>query len=75
MGWIIESPRRILSTVEPAVIEFEGEHFPMIAMAFQAPDVPDITVGLVCTELELRRFQQQIDKAITEALRTARGTA
>jgi hypothetical protein len=72
MGWIIDAERRVSGIVEPATIEVDGAYLAAVAFAFQGPDVDPVTCVLVGTEMELRRLQKDLDKAVTAACRRQR---
>jgi hypothetical protein len=72
-NWVIEAPRRCDPTVVASISRAGDEVLPSISFAFQGLTPEDlITVTLIATEFDLRKFQKNLDKAITLALREAR---
>ena len=72
MNWVTEAPRRIYGHIEAATLELDGEVVPALAFAFESPDSEPITAIVVAYEADLRKLQREMDRAITEALRTVR---
>ena len=70
MSWLQEAPRRLRAHVEAATIESPDESvWPALAFAFESPDAAPVTCVFVGREIELRRLQRELDKAITAAIR------
>ena len=68
--WVVEAPRRMPPTVVAAFASGEGESFPAVAMSFEGlPGDKTITVTIVGSEFELRKFQRDLDRAFTKTLR------
>jgi hypothetical protein len=73
LTWLDEAPRRTHAVVHPATIEApDGLVYPALAFAFESPDAEPITAVVVGREMDFRRFQKQLDKAITDSIRKAR---
>ena len=70
--WVSEAPRRFDVVLVAAVARIEDRLIPAITFGFRGGTDAPVTVTLVNTELDLRRFQKQLDKAITDALRETR---
>ena len=70
MTWLDEAPRRTHAVVHPATIEApDGLVYPALAFAFESPDAEPITAVVVGREMDFRRFQKQLDRAIRDAIR------
>ena len=74
MGWIETAPKRSNAHVEAASITTEDESvYPALVFAFHTMGTDPVNVVLVGREMDLRRFQIALDKAITDSLRHVRG--
>lgn len=70
--WIDEAPKRWDVVVVGAVATIEDRLIPAVTFGFRGGTEAPVTVTLVNTEIDLRRFQKKLDKAITDALREVR---
>ena len=72
-NWATTAPRRFdcVITANTAVTE-SGLKVPALSFGFRGGDGPPLTVTLVNVEEDLRKFQANLDKAITTAVRACR---
>jgi hypothetical protein len=71
--WVSQAPKRINPIVVASVSQVNDDKIPGISIAFQAIKEADMTtVTLIGSEFELRKFQKDIDRAITMSLREVR---
>ena len=71
--WVKEAPKRVNPIVVASTVS-DGDHIvSAVSMAFQGiKDADMTTVTLLGSEWELRKFQKDLDRAITLALREVR---
>lgn len=75
-NWIAEAPRRYDVVVLPSVFQSEaGRRIPGLTFAFRGGVEAPVTVALLNVESDLRKFQKELDKAITTAIRESRKEA
>lgn len=76
-NWVTEAPWRFDAiVVSSSVHNPETETVaPSITFAFRARDVEPITVTLVMTEMNLRKFQKDLDKQIGKSIKACREIA
>jgi hypothetical protein len=73
-SWVHTAPKRLAPVVLGSVAEGEDFIAPAVSLAFYGLEADKvITVTVVATEFELRKFQKDLDRAITRALRQANG--
>jgi len=73
-SWVHTAPKRLVPIVLSSVAEGEDFIAPAVSLAFYGLEADKvITVTVVATEFELRKFQKDLDRAITRALRQANG--
>jgi hypothetical protein len=73
-SWVKDAPKRINPIVVGSTCEIGDTKSPAVSMAFHGLRPFDtISVTLIGTEFDLRKFQKDIDRAITAALRDVRG--
>ena len=73
-SWIHTAPKRLAPVVLPSISVGEDFIAPAVSLAFYGLEADKvITVTVVATEFELRKFQKDLDRAITQALRAANG--
>lgn len=72
-NWATTAPRRFdcVITANTALTE-SGLRIPAISFGFRGGDGPPLTVTLVNVEDDLRKFQANLDKAITSAVRATK---
>jgi hypothetical protein len=75
-NWVTEAPRRgdYIMASATATLE-DGTVLPSVIFGFRGGTEAPITVSFVTTEIGLRKFQKELDKAISEAVRTIRKMA
>jgi hypothetical protein len=73
--WRLEAPRRSHATVSPVTISLGDEILPGIATMFLLPEPSEpIACTLVGTPDQLRRYQRELDRAITQSIRSVRAS-
>jgi len=73
-SWIHTAPKRLAPVVLPSISVGEDFISPAVSLAFEGlAENKTITVTVVASEFELRKFQKDLDRAITQALRAANG--
>ena len=72
---VSEAPRRFALTCVSSVAQVGENVAPAVTLAFIGHDVEPVTVTLVNSELNLRRFQKELGKALDEAIREVRKMA
>jgi hypothetical protein len=73
--WVSAAPRRFALSCVSSVAQVGENVAPALTLAFIGKDVEPVTVTLVNSELNLRRFQKELGRALDEAIREARRLA
>lgn len=71
-NWVTQAPRRMAVIVVGGVAQAGESVAPTITFGFQGIEVEPITVTLIHSELDLRRFQKTLGKEIDKAVKRAR---
>jgi ElaB/YqjD/DUF883 family membrane-anchored ribosome-binding protein len=72
-NWVTEAPRRFDAVMVAGTLDLTTHVIPSVTFAFRASSVGEpITVTFANEEIELRRFQKNLGKAIDEAIRNSR---
>jgi len=71
-NWVTDAPRRADSVLVAGVAQIGEILVPSITFAFRDQSEPPITVTLIMSELDLRRFQKDLGKHIDQAIARVR---
>jgi hypothetical protein len=70
--WISDAPKRWDVVLAASTANIDGGALPAIAFGFRGGTESPVTVALIMTELGWRKFQKELDHAITNAVRESR---